>query len=180
MPKSVSLSKVTSPDEIDWTQLEYLANGSWGTVFVKDTTNTRNRYAVKVGRIHALEVEGLRQAHAAGLGVPVYAFLEGVRTDSLPESVRSHLPYQSRDDWTVSILILGRAKPLREYYSRQWERWDNIVDALARRAYSAGLDWPDDHSGNVGRYRGKWVILDGINYSNDLLSSGNSNSYTSW
>lgn len=176
-----SLSKVTEVGHINWNGFEALGDGTFGTVFCK-TSSTRTRYAIKVGRIARTEVDGLRRAHEKGLAVPIYTFFQRVAVGRLPGHIYDALDGEHiHSDDTVDILIMGRATPINKHRNarrRGFVRRNR--DKLEDRAWQEGIYWPDSHSGNVGIYRGKAVILDGINFGWSDFSDRHNSYYSSY
>jgi hypothetical protein len=152
----MSVSTATTLRDIDWTGYTRIGAGSYSSVFTKP----KGRYAIKVGHIAEREVEGLRDGAKVHLAPPVYAFLKGVSFVELPAHIRNAC---RRCPEFVDILVVGKAKPLR-LEALTWQQECRCMEALREAADQAGLNWSDDHGGNVGYYRGKLAILDGINY----------------
>lgn len=160
------LSDVTRPEQIDWTGFFAIGAGAYGTVFVRGYRS--GRYAIKVGRIRPEEVQGLRDASAVGLAVPIYSFMQGVPRSKLPHRIAVEAAQYLR---AFDVLIMGRAIPGDYAIER---RYDDPYDARAEKkaavrallaeAQKHNLDWTDSHEGNFGYYKGKPVILDGLNF----------------
>jgi hypothetical protein len=156
----ISLAKVEQFEDINWTDFELIGSGAYGYVFVKNKGRANTRYAIKVGTVDREEYEAKKKASENGLAPPVYAYFERVDASKLPEHIQQYTGKRGQ----VDILVQRRALP----YQLMPE--DAVTPAMfmrarrsiAQKAVENGLTWLDNHSGNIGKYRGKWVALDGL------------------
>jgi hypothetical protein len=161
MPR-ISLAKVEKVEDINWTGLEPIGSGVYGTVFVSPSGR---KYAVKVGRITEDDVVARRIAADAGLCPKVYAFFDGVSLDTLPVHIQRAMMDEGTDRNTVQVLIMERVVPALSKHKRM--RWDTM-NQPRKRLYQAlakleAIEWTDDHNGNWGYLRGQPVVFDGLN-----------------
>lgn len=137
----------------------YSGKGANGVVFVRDNI------AVRVGELGRGEEKGRRAAAEAGIGPKVFGIFRDVHHRRLPKNMLSVLAQYNRDYGLVDVLIQERAIPARtkyptnDFYSRESFRG---YRALRKRLEAAGLEWDDDHTGNLGYIKNKAVVLDGI------------------
>jgi hypothetical protein len=139
---------------IDWSKAEYLGRGAYGRVY-----RVAPGIVVKLG--HMREEEAIRQKKFAAmrLAVPVYDFQQDIE---VPRQLVAGYCFLHGYDWdqcscteTRNALLMAEAeRPGETRYTYRFMR------RFYQLAYEVHDYYWDNHTGNIGRYRGRYVALD--------------------
>lgn len=166
-------------EEIEWNTLRPVGGGAYGVVLVN------RRYAVKLGKIKAYQIDELYELSRKGFAVPVYAYWEEVKIpadlvntfDSIPSYGR-RTPityYLRRQDWETKayiadVMVMARATPAiahkgwnskkHDWGNPEYDKLEARKSELNKAIRAAGLYWGDSHIGNFGFFGSKPVVLD--------------------
>ena len=160
---------------------DIIGNGAYGVVISLRVNN--RRFAVKIGSIPPAEYATRRMLMNHRLAPAHYAYYPDTvipnewvdifdtwyKEDTRKNLTHFLLDLSSEDEtlYTADIMVMDLAEPLIDgcsYYGDDDEsemRADRAIRRLKDAAYAkCGYYWADCHSGNVGVYRGYYVILD--------------------
>lgn len=160
--------------EINYDTLHVVAAGGSGAVVTDGT------YAIKIGRISAMDYEQLSEAAAVGWSMPVLYHEQGAAIHPCIVEVlyreeqyltaggwhaeaHGFLHMDNRADIMISMLVEPLIDPLIDY--RRCDEEKSVLYKLATSIEVAfkeatGKRWWDSHPWNLGIYKGGIIILD--------------------
>ena len=145
--------------DIPWEKLKYIGRGTRTVVF------GYRHYAIKVGYITPSDIRKYRQGVAAGYSPPLYDYAFDIRPPRhICDQLKQHTEFADQyiSDGMANVMVVARAQPAitNKTLDCDLDEIDTLVDRLQEELRQKGIRWGDDHSGNIGYYRNRLVVLD--------------------
>ena len=150
-------------DDVDWSQLKRIDNGSYGVVFA---TGAQTKTVVRLAyNMDEAEIE--RQNHFArqGKSIPVFDYASIVPP---PEGAKLCCPQHGVTSWpkfctchlSVGAALMPRVEDLGLYGSVTDETIQNFMDSIYRECHNAfQFSW-EPHERNIALFQGELVAID--------------------